>query len=92
MNNPSWYLDEVEHAGFEHLDTDYVATYDQKAGEDVRIWLAWTQRAAVGDDHSGRMTGDGHPAVHREDPLLTGTGGHVDVVAGHRGASTAGRG
>jgi SAM-dependent methyltransferase len=37
VNNPSWYLDEVEHAGFEHLDTDYVATYDQKAGEDVTL-------------------------------------------------------
>lgn len=37
----SWYLDETAHAGPEHLDPDYVAGYDAKAGfdpaEDVAI-------------------------------------------------------
>src|ERR671936_728212 len=28
---PSWYLNELAHAGQEHLDADYVAAYDRKA-------------------------------------------------------------
>jgi SAM-dependent methyltransferase len=31
-----WYLDELAHAGPEHLDGAYVATYDRKAGTDWR--------------------------------------------------------
>jgi ubiquinone/menaquinone biosynthesis C-methylase UbiE len=31
---PEWYLDELAHAGPEHLDDAYVATYDRKAGFD----------------------------------------------------------
>lgn len=34
MNTPSWFFDEQAHAGDEHLDPAYVATYDQKAGFD----------------------------------------------------------
>ena len=37
MTPPGWYLDEFAHAGQEHLDDAYVATYDQKAGVD---WAA----------------------------------------------------
>lgn len=40
----SWYLNETAHAGPEHFDSDYVATYDIKAGfdptEDVDLLLA----------------------------------------------------
>ena len=34
MKRPSWYPDELAHAGPEHLDDAYVATYDRKAGFD----------------------------------------------------------
>ena len=35
MDTPDWYLDEVAHAGPEHLDEDYVAGYDRKSATDV---------------------------------------------------------
>jgi ubiquinone/menaquinone biosynthesis C-methylase UbiE len=35
MAIPAWYPDELAHAGPEHLDPDYVAGYDRKAGVDV---------------------------------------------------------
>ena len=31
---PNWWLDEVAHAGSEHLDAAYIAGYDRKAGTD----------------------------------------------------------
>jgi ubiquinone/menaquinone biosynthesis C-methylase UbiE len=34
MQRPDWYLDELAHAGGEHLDPAYVQTYDAKAGTD----------------------------------------------------------
>jgi ubiquinone/menaquinone biosynthesis C-methylase UbiE len=34
MTTPNWYLDELGHAGPEHLDSDYVAGYDRKTGVD----------------------------------------------------------
>jgi ubiquinone/menaquinone biosynthesis C-methylase UbiE len=34
MTNPNWYLDELGHAGPEHLDAAYVAGYDRKTGVD----------------------------------------------------------
>lgn len=34
MNHPDWYPEEVTHAGDEHLDPGYVATYDAKAQTD----------------------------------------------------------
>jgi ubiquinone/menaquinone biosynthesis C-methylase UbiE len=40
MTAPDWYLDEFVHAGPEHLDDAYVATYDQKAGVDWEAELA----------------------------------------------------
>ena len=36
MTQPDWYLDELAHAGGEHLDSTYVPTYDVKAGTDPR--------------------------------------------------------
>ncbi|HXM56763.1 MAG TPA: class I SAM-dependent methyltransferase [Candidatus Dormibacteraeota bacterium] len=34
MSSPGWWLDELGHAGPEHLDAAYVAGYDRKAGTD----------------------------------------------------------
>jgi ubiquinone/menaquinone biosynthesis C-methylase UbiE len=34
LTTPGWYPDELAHAGPEHLDADYVADYDRKAGFD----------------------------------------------------------
>ena len=34
MTIPSWYLNELAHAGAEHLDTQYVPAYDAKAATD----------------------------------------------------------
>jgi ubiquinone/menaquinone biosynthesis C-methylase UbiE len=34
MTIPSWFLDELAHAGPEHLDAAYIAEYDCKAGTD----------------------------------------------------------
>ncbi len=40
MGTPRWYLDELDHAGPEHLDPDYVDRYDRKAGIDPAQDLA----------------------------------------------------
>lgn len=40
MSTPSWYPDERLHAGDEHLDPEYVATYDRKAQTDPADDLA----------------------------------------------------
>jgi SAM-dependent methyltransferase len=40
MTTPRWYLDELGHAGPEHLDTGYVAGYDRKSGVDPAADLA----------------------------------------------------
>jgi ubiquinone/menaquinone biosynthesis C-methylase UbiE len=34
MNTANWILNELAHAGIEHVDADYVTTYDLKAGTD----------------------------------------------------------
>jgi SAM-dependent methyltransferase len=34
LERPTWFIDEVAHSGPEHLDPDYVAVYDRKAGFD----------------------------------------------------------
>jgi len=40
----SWYPDELAHAGAEHLDAAYVATYDRKAGLEPAAELSLLQR------------------------------------------------
>ncbi|HVL25629.1 MAG TPA: class I SAM-dependent methyltransferase [Thermomicrobiales bacterium] len=45
---PDWYLDELAHAGPEHLDTTYVPRYDQKAATDPEEDLALLQRHGLG--------------------------------------------
>jgi SAM-dependent methyltransferase len=34
VSHPAWWLDELDHAGAEHLDPGYVVGYDRKAGTD----------------------------------------------------------
>ena len=50
MQRPEWYLDELTHAGPEHLDPAYIATYDRKAGTDPTIDLSTLQ--ALGLDYT----------------------------------------
>jgi SAM-dependent methyltransferase len=40
MDTPTWVLDELTHAGHEHLDAHYVPQYDRKAGTDPAEDLA----------------------------------------------------
>lgn len=40
MHRPAWYPDELASAGDEHLDAEYVTTYDRKAGTDPAEDLA----------------------------------------------------
>jgi len=47
MPRPDWYLDELAHAGPEHLDPAYIATYDRKAGTDPAIDVAALQRLGL---------------------------------------------
>jgi len=45
---PAWYPNELAHAGPEHLDAQYVATYDLKAGFDPTDELERLQRLGLG--------------------------------------------
>ena len=44
---PSWFIDEVAHAGSEHLDAQYVPTYDRKAGTDPHEDLVLLQQLGL---------------------------------------------
>src|SRR5437868_4894033 len=46
-HTPAWYPDELAHAGPEHLDAAYVATYDRKAGFDPADDLAQLRRLGL---------------------------------------------
>lgn len=46
----TWYPDERTHAGPEHLDTEYVAGYDAKAGHDVEESLETLRRHGLGPE------------------------------------------
>lgn len=52
MSTPGWYLDELEHAGSEHLDPEYVAGYDRKAGTDPAHDLALLRRLGLNERHT----------------------------------------
>jgi ubiquinone/menaquinone biosynthesis C-methylase UbiE len=45
-----WWLDEQDHAGTEHLDSEYVAGYDRKAGFDPTEDVEELQRHGLGPD------------------------------------------
>jgi SAM-dependent methyltransferase len=47
--NPGWYLDELAHAGAEHLDDAYVAGYEQKAGSEWLSDLALLRELGLGE-------------------------------------------
>lgn len=50
MSTPNWFLDELGHAGPEHLDTEYVAGYDRKTGTDPAGDLALLLDLGLGKD------------------------------------------
>ena len=52
MTTPSWYLDELDYAGEEHLDPEYVPTYDHKAGTDPSVDLAKLQAFGFNSTHT----------------------------------------
>src|SRR5258706_11103143 len=52
MEHPSWYPDEVAHAGGEHLDADYVPRYDQKAATDPADDLALLRTLGLNATHT----------------------------------------
>ncbi len=49
MTTPTWYLDELDHAGPEHLDAGYVAGYDRKTGVDPAGDLALLRDLGLGE-------------------------------------------
>jgi len=52
MGAPSWFLDELSHAGGEHLDADYVPGYDRKAGTDPTAELALLRDLGLDETHT----------------------------------------
>jgi len=59
MDRPTWFLDEVAHAGDEHLDPAYAAAYEHKArvdpSEDLALLRTWglNERSIVVDLGAG---------------------------------------
>jgi ubiquinone/menaquinone biosynthesis C-methylase UbiE len=51
MDSPAWFLDELAHAGGEHLDPAYVAAYDRKARVDPTEDLALLRTLGL-NEHS----------------------------------------
>jgi SAM-dependent methyltransferase len=49
MGTPSWFPDELAHAGEEHLDSGYVAGYDAKAGTDPTDEVALLRGLGLGE-------------------------------------------
>ena len=52
MVTPGWFLDEVTHAGREHLDPTYVPTYDHKAGTDPHEDVEQLQHLGLHPSHT----------------------------------------
>ena len=52
MGTPRWFMDEVAHAGREHLDPAYVPTYDQKARTDPSEDLVLLQHLNLNQSHT----------------------------------------
>lgn len=52
MTLPAWFFDEAAHAGGEHLDPAYVATYDRKAATDPLEDLALLQARGLNESHT----------------------------------------
>ena len=52
MTTPNWFLDELVHAGDEHLDSTYVPGYDHKAGTDPADDLAVLRELGLNATHT----------------------------------------
>ncbi|MGZ3583405.1 MAG: class I SAM-dependent methyltransferase [Ktedonobacterales bacterium] len=52
METPRWYIDELSHAGSEHLDMSYVPGYDHKAGTDPAEDLAVLRELGLSETHT----------------------------------------
>jgi ubiquinone/menaquinone biosynthesis C-methylase UbiE len=52
MEMPKWYIDELSHAGSEHLDTSYVPGYDRKSGTDPADDLAVLCEFGLNETHT----------------------------------------
>ena len=52
MVTPSWFLDELAHAGGEHLDPGYVPGYDRKAGTDLADDLDALRDLGLNETHT----------------------------------------
>ncbi|HEV8190797.1 MAG TPA: class I SAM-dependent methyltransferase [Ktedonobacterales bacterium] len=52
MPSPSWFLDELAHAGGEHLDPRYISRYDRKAGTDPADDLAVLRNLGLNETHT----------------------------------------
>lgn len=51
-NAPSWFIDELAHAGSEHLDSTYVPGYDRKAGTDPSADVALLGDLGLSANHT----------------------------------------
>jgi ubiquinone/menaquinone biosynthesis C-methylase UbiE len=58
-----WYLDELAHAGPEHLDPEYVASYERKAGVDAHDEVARLRALGLGSDSTLVDLGAGTGAI-----------------------------
>jgi ubiquinone/menaquinone biosynthesis C-methylase UbiE len=67
---PAWELDELSHAGQEHLDATYVACYDQKSPTDWNEDVAELQALGIG-------------ASSTVVDLGAGTGAFAEAIAAH---------
>ena len=52
MTSPDWFLNELDHAGSEHLDSNYVPGYDRKAGTDPAEDLAVLRDLGLNESHT----------------------------------------
>lgn len=63
MTTPDWFLDELQYAGPEHLDPDYVSGYDRKTGVDPAGDLALLRDLGLDDTHTLVDLGTGTGAL-----------------------------
>jgi SAM-dependent methyltransferase len=52
MTTPRWFLDELAHAGSEHLDAGSIAGYDRKAGTDPLADVALLRARGLNETHT----------------------------------------
>jgi ubiquinone/menaquinone biosynthesis C-methylase UbiE len=51
MKTPTWFLDEIVHAGSEHIDANYAINYDQKAATDPTADLLLLRELGLNEGH-----------------------------------------